>query len=73
MILFSMNDNENNKKKRGEGVTPEQKERYLQESKKVMEKYNSFIKDSNSLSKGIILLGIASLIAFIVIFIQNLS
>lgn len=56
-----------------EGITPAQKEQYLKESKRVMEKYNSFLKDSKSLSKAIILLGIASLIAFITIFIQNLS
>lgn len=68
-----MNKSKDNKNKKMEGITPAQKEQYLKESKRVMEKYNSFLKDSKSLSKAIILLGIASLIAFITIFIQNLS
>lgn len=58
-------------KKQLEGITPEQKEQYLRESEKVMEKYNSFLKDNNSLSKAIIVLGIASLFAFVAVFVQN--
>lgn len=58
--------------KKVKGISARQKKQYLQESETVMKKYNSFLKDSASLSKGIIFLGIASLIAYGILIIQNL-
>ena len=58
--------------KKVKGISAWQKKQYLQESETVMKKYDSFLKDSASLSKGIIFLGIASLIAYGILIIQNL-
>lgn len=58
--------------KKVKGISARQKKQYLQESETVMKKYDSFLKDSASLSKGIIFLGIASLIAYGILIIQNL-
>ena len=58
--------------KKVKGISAWQKKQYLQESQTVMKKYDSLLKDSASLSKGIIFLGIASLIAYGILIIQNL-
>ncbi|WP_289183245.1 hypothetical protein [uncultured Dubosiella sp.] len=47
------------------GISPAQKAAYLKQSREVMAKYDSFLKDNASFSKALVALSLLSLAAFI--------